>query len=412
LDALSLHALRVTHYALRIMDKIIVVDDELDILDFVQLSLEADGFEVITASSGKEALAKIKQESPDLILLDLMMPQMDGYEVMKMLKADKQTRNIPVIMLTALAQADDKVKGLRTGADDYITKPFDLRELTLRVNAVLKRTRKAKYINPLMKAMGDSFTEKGVEQLGYHLETATKIQQQLLPKESPQYENIEIAGDLKISMMVAGDFYDFIPLDDDHIGIAIADISGKGVPAAMLMVMVQTILRLVCREETSPTNVLKRVNDFLAMDTELEMFSTMVYGVLDTKSLTFTYSNGGHCPPIRVNSQKDVVDFLEKGGMLLGIFDYAEFEDETLSLQANDTLVFYTDGVTEAENSSEEVYGTQRLVDVIVKNLDLSAEKLCRKIEEDLIEFTSTLPHSDDLTIVVIKIGAPVTLLQ
>ncbi|MBM3242214.1 response regulator [Candidatus Poribacteria bacterium] len=394
------------------MDKIIVVDDELDILDFVQLSLEADGFEVITASSGKEALAKIKQESPDLILLDLMMPQMDGYEVMKMLKADKQTRNIPVIMLTALAQADDKVKGLRTGADDYITKPFDLRELTLRVNAVLKRTRKAKYINPLMKAMGDSFTEKGVEQLGYHLETATKIQQQLLPKESPQYENIEIAGDLKISMMVAGDFYDFIPLDDDHIGIAIADISGKGVPAAMLMVMVQTILRLVCREETSPTNVLKRVNDFLAMDTELEMFSTMVYGVLDTKSLTFTYSNGGHCPPIRVNSQKDVVDFLEKGGMLLGIFDYAEFEDETLSLQANDTLVFYTDGVTEAENSSEEVYGTQRLVDVIVKNLDLSAEKLCRKIEEDLIEFTSTLPHSDDLTIVVIKIGAPVTLLQ
>lgn len=412
MDALSLHALRVTHYALRIMDKIIVVDDELDILDFVQLSLEADGFEVITASSGKEALAKIKQESPDLILLDLMMPQMDGYEVMKMLKADKQTRNIPVIMLTALAQADDKVKGLRTGADDYITKPFDLRELTLRVNAVLKRTRKAKYINPLMKAMGDSFTEKGVEQLGYHLETATKIQQQLLPKESPQYENIEIAGDLKISMMVAGDFYDFIPLDDDHIGIAIADISGKGVPAAMLMVMVQTILRLVCREETSPTNVLKRVNDFLAMDTELEMFSTMVYGVLDTKSLTFTYSNGGHCPPIRVNSQKDVVDFLEKGGMLLGIFDYAEFEDETLSLQANDTLVFYTDGVTEAENSSEEVYGTQRLVDVIVKNLDLSAEKLCRKIEEDLIEFTSTLPHSDDLTIVVIKIGAPVTLLQ
>lgn len=387
------------------MDKIIVVDDELDILDFVQISLEADGFEVITASSGKEALAKIKQELPDLILLDLMMPHMDGYEVMKILKADKQTRNIPVIMLTALAQADDKVKGLRTGADDYITKPFDLRELTLRVNAVLKRTRKAKYINPLMKAMGDSFTEKGVEQLGYHLETAAKIQQQLLPQEAPQYENIGIAGVLRPSMMVAGDFYDFIPLDDDHLGIAIADISGKGVPAAMLMVMVQTILRLVCREEASPANVLKRVNDFLAMDTELEMFATMVYGVLDTKSLTFTYSNGGHCPPIRVNSQKNSVDLLEKGGMLLGIFDYAGFEDETLSLKENDTLVFYTDGVTEAENSSEEQYGTQRLIEVIVKNADIGAEELCRKIEEDLMEFTSTLPHFDDLTIVVIKIG-------
>ena len=387
------------------MDKIIVVDDELDILDFVQISLEADGFEVITASSGKEALAKIKQELPDLILLDLMMPQMDGYEVMNILKSDKQTSNIPVIMLTALTQVDDKVKGLSIGAYDYITKPFDLKELTARVNAVLKRERKARYINPLMSAMGDSFTEEGIEQLGYHLETAAKIQQQLLPKEAPQYENIEIAGALKPSMMVAGDFYDFIPLDDDHLGIAIADISGKGVPAAMLMVMVQTILRLICREETSPANVLKRINDFLAVDTELGIFATMVYGILDIKSLEFTYSNGGHCPPIRVNSQKDSVDFLEKGGLLLGIFDYAEFEEETLPLKANDTLVFYTDGITEAENTSEEMYGAEHLVEVIVENAHLGAEKLCRKMEEDLIEFTSTLQRSDDLTIVVIKIG-------
>jgi DNA-binding response OmpR family regulator len=387
------------------MNKILIVDDELDILDFVQISLEADGFEVITASSGKEALAKIKQESPDLILLDLMMPQMDGYEVMKILKADKQTRNVPVIMLTALAQVDDKIKGLNTGADDYITKPFDLRELTARVNAILKGTRKAKYINPLMRAMGDSFTEESVEQLGYHLKTAAKIQQQLLPKESPQYENIEISGVLRPSMMVAGDFYDFIPLDDDHLGIAIADINGKGVPAAMLMVMVQTILRLVCREEDSPANILKRINGFLTTDTELEIFATMVYGILDIKSLTFTYSNGGHCPPIKVNSSKNSVDFLEKGGLLLGIFDDAGFEEETLPLKANDSLVFYTDGITEAESISDEIYGTKRLVEVIVKNADLSPEKLCRNIEEDLIKFTSVMQHSDDLTIVVIKIG-------
>jgi len=387
------------------MDKIIVIDDELDILDLVQISLEADGFEVITASSGKEALAKIRQELPDLILLDLMMPEMDGYEVMNVLQSDKQTRNVPIIMLTALAQSDDKVKGLSEGAYDYITKPFELKELTARVNAVLKREQKAKYINPLMSAMGDSFTEKGVEQLGYHLETATQIQQRLLPKEAPQYENIEITGDLKPSMMVAGDFYDFIPLDDDRLGIAIADVNGKGVPAAMLMVMAQTVLRLVCREEDSPSAVIKRINDFLAIDTELGVYTTMVYGILDVKSSKFTYSNGGHCPPIRANSQKDSVDFLDKGGLLLGIFDHAEFEEETLTIETGDTLVFYTDGITEAENTSEEMYGMQRLVDFTVKNAALGAEELSNKMKNDLIEFTSTSQRSDDLTIVVIKVN-------
>ena len=208
--------------------------------------------------------------------------------------------------------------------------------------------------------------------------------------------------------MVAGDFYDFIPLDDDHLGIAIADINGKGVPAAMLMFMARTILRLVCREVTSPADVLKRINDFLVTETEPGIFATMVYGILDTNSLTFTYSNGGHCPPIKINSQTDSVAFLEKGGLLLGAFDYAEFDDETLSLKANDTLVFYTDGVTEAENTSEEIYGTERLIEAITQNSYLGADELRRKIEEDLIEFTATLQRSDDLTIVVIKIEAKV----
>lgn len=386
-------------------DKILVVDDDFEILELVELSLTADGFEVITTGSGAEALAKVKQDAPDLILLDLMMPQMDGYEVMNRLKADMILSDIPVIMLTARAQVDDKVKGLSTGADDYITKPFDLGELTARIEAVLSRTRRTKYVNPLMRAMGDWFTEDKVEQLAYHLETAAEMQQRLLPKETPQLNHIEIAGVLKSAMVVAGDFYDFIPLDsEDQLGVAIYDIRGKGPPAAMLMMMVRAILRLVCREECSPDKVLKKINDILAIDTDPELFATMVYGILDAKSLTFSYSNAGHCYPIKVNSQTKRTKLLDTGGMLLGIFDFALFESETILLNKNDVLVLYTDGITETENADEELFGEERLTEVIQKSADLSAGEICEQIENSLVEFSGTKQRSDDLTIVVIKI--------
>ncbi len=386
-------------------DRILVVDDELEILELVKLSLTADGFEVITANSGPEALAKMKQFAIDLLLLDVMMPYMDGYEVMNRLKADRMLSNIPVIMLTARAQLDDKIKGLSAGADDYVTKPFDLSELTARIEAVLSRTRRTKYVNPLMRAMGDWFTEDKVEQLAYHLEAAAEMQQRLLPKEAPQFDHIETAGVLRSSMMVAGDFYDFIPLDEeDQLGVAIYDIRGKGLPAAMLMMMVRAILRLVCREEASPDKVLKKINDILAIDTAPELYATMVYGILDTKSLTFTYSNAGHCYPIKVNSQKEGVRFLDTGGMLLGVFDFALFEAETILLNKNDILVLYTDGITETENAVEELFGEERLTKVIQNNANLSANEICGQIENSLIEFSGTQQRSDDLTIVVIKI--------
>lgn len=406
--------IRVTHHSLTIMsEKILVVEDDIDILDLVEMSLTADGFEVVTAENGLEALTQIQEEPPDLIILDLMMPQMDGYELMNILKTNKETNAIPVIILTAAkTEVNDKIKGLSIGADDYITKPFAPRELTARIEAVLSRTRATKYINPLMQVMGDVFTEEGVEQLGHHLETAARIQQRLLPREAPQYDNIEIAGVLHSSMMVAGDFYDFIPLDDDRLGIAIADIRGKGVPAAMLMVMVRTILRMVCREEMSPAGVLKRINDFLEIDTDPEIFTTMVYGILDTKSLTFTYANAGHCLPIKVNASNeaadglrpDSADFLKEGGLILGVFDFASFESETISLDAGDILVFYTDGITETENAQGEIYGAQRLMELISQYAALSSKELCRKIEEALTEFSGTQQRSDDLTLVVIKI--------
>ena len=384
------------------VEKILAVDDELDILQLIEMTLISDGFEVVTASNGIEALEKARIHTPDLILLDLMMPEMDGFEVIKNLKQTPEMKNIPVIMLTARAQAHERIEGLSAGADDYITKPFELEELKLRIESILAHTRKTKYINPLIGALGDWFTEDGMEQFAEHLRTASAIQQHLLPQSDPELEGFDISGLLESSMSVSGDFYDFVPFEDNRLGIVIADVRGKGIPAALLMVMIRTAMRLVCREDISPSSVLKRVNDLLVIDTTPDFFATMVYGILDPNSLTFTYSNAGHCYPILLKGEK--IEELQTGGMILGCFGFAEFETETIELEMGNKILFYTDGLTEAETKAEEeFYGEERLKQVFKKNSDLSADELCRKIREDLFDFCGTNQQKDDITIVAVK---------
>ena len=386
-------------------ETILAVDDDVDILELIQMTLTVEGFDVITANDGMSGLEKAKAYSPDLILLDLMMPVMDGFEVIGKLKAESQTRAIPVIMLTARAQTHERVQGLNAGADDYVTKPFDLDELTARIEAVLGRTLPTKYINPLISTMGDWFTEEGVEQLASHLETAAVIQQNLIPKKAPDLPGFDIAGFLRSSMTVSGDFYDFIPLDDNRLGIGIADVRGKGIPAALLMVMIRTTLRLICREETSPAAVLKRINDLLAIDTDPDLFATMVYAILDSAAMTFTYSSAGHNYPLHLKNRGAEVDQLEAGGMILGTFDYATFESETIHFTPGDGLLLYTDGVTETERKSDETfYGEERLAEIFQSNSDQSAEAFCQTIETALFDFSGTDHRDDDVTIVVIKV--------
>jgi len=383
-------------------EKILAVDDEVDILQLIEMTLISDGFEVITASNGIEALEKARIHMPDLILLDLMMPEMDGFEVIENLKQAPEMRDIPVVMLTARAQAHERIEGLSAGADDYIVKPFELEELRLRIESILAHTRKTKYINPLIGALGDWFTEDGVEQFAEHLRTASAIQQHLLPQLEPKLAGFDISGLLESSMSISGDFYDFIPLEDNRLGIVIADVRGKGIPAALLMVMIRTSLRLVCREDISPSSVLKRVNDLLVIDTAPDFFATIVYGILDPKSMTFTYSNAGHCYPMLLRGEK--IEELQTGGMILGCFGFAEFETETIELESGNKILFYTDGLTEAEfEAAGEFYGEERLEQVFKKNSNLPADELCKKIREDLFGFCGTNQQKDDITIVAIK---------
>lgn len=395
-------------------ETILVIDDDPDILALLEISLTSDGFNVITANDGPCGLQNAKAEQPDLILLDVMMPQMDGLEVIKQLKDDTETRAIPVLWLTAKSQTEDKLKGLEFGGDDYITKPFDLREVTARINAVLGRTRPVKYINPLINAMGDSFSEEGVAELGSHLQAAAEIQLKLLPEKPPTIEGYDFATYFRSSTSVSGDFYDFIPLSEKRLGIVLGDVKGHGIPAALLMVMIQTATRLLSNDVDSPAKVLKRINTLLFHNTDIEQFATMVYGILDLETGKFTYANGGHCPPLHfiTNTDNDEitlqnknnVQLLETGGMLIGVFDIATYSYETCTIAPGDVLVLYTDGVTETEGRKpNDFFGEGRLIDCLSKNLTQSADSLCNVLQNTLFEHSGTTQLKDDRAVVVIK---------
>ncbi len=437
-------------------ETILIVDDDLDILELLKMNLEPEGYNVRTADNGESAVQSACANPPDLILLDVMMPEKNGFEVIEELKNIEDTKNVPVILVTARGQTEDKVLGLDTGADDYITKPFDLREVTARVEAVLGRTRPIKYINPLMRAMGDKFSEEGLQQLAGHLQAAAAIQNKLLPEQAPSLEGFDIATLLQSSTSVSGDFYDFIPLNETQIGLVLGDVKGNGIPAALLMVMIRTALRLLCDEEDTPASILKRVNDLVVRDTEADLFATMVYGILDVVNSTFTYSNGGHCYPFHWKNTGEM-GVLKTEGMLIGAFEEATFSSDICSLSPGDILVFYTDGITETEARNDELavsgqqdsqeavsnqrsarepggsekqtqpphtesrrfpkaeshssdsqftdsyYGADRLATCIFKNAGGSASTLCDAIVNELTLFSgSTSPH-DDRALIVIK---------
>ncbi|RKU24382.1 hypothetical protein C6499_17075 [Candidatus Poribacteria bacterium] len=409
-------------------ETILVVDDDLDILELLKMNLEPEGYKVQTASDGDSAVQSACTDPPDLILLDVMMPHKNGFQVVEELKDIEETKNVPIILVTARGQTEDKVRGLDTGADDYITKPFDLREVTARVEAVLGRTRPIKYINPLMRAMGDGFSEKGLEQLAGHLQAAAAIQKKLLPEQAPNIDGFDIATLLQSSTSVSGDFYDFIPLSETQIGIVLGDVKGSGIPAALLMVMIRTALRLLCHEEEAPASILKRINDLVVQDTEADLFATMIYGILDTTDSTFTYSNGGHCYPFHWTQDRNITR-LKTGGMLIGAFKEATFTTDFCLMAPGDIIAFYTDGITEtgigdntnsegnqsiatspeSDDSNEDAiltdifYGGDRLAACLSENTSLSASALCEAIVEDLARFSGSTQTHDDRALIVIK---------
>jgi len=240
------------------------------------------------------------------------------------------------------------------------------------------------------------------ERLEEELSIASRIQQGLLPKSIPQVKGFDLAGLNSPSKQVGGDYYDLIPIDHSRIGIAIADVSGKGAPAALLMANLQASLRTLVGESKPISELMGRMNNLVVENTDINTFITAVYGILDIVPGTFTYSNAGHNPPLFVHSD-GTVESLDKGGLVLGMMKDVSYEEGTIQLCPKDRIVMYTDGVIEAMNDREEEFGEQGLLETIWGGMALSAEALAERIIQEVGSFSAEDYQQDDITLVIIK---------
>ena len=309
---------------------ILLVDDYEVNLELLEAYLELSGIpmNIYKAYTVAEAYAQIEQRSLDLILLDVMLPDGSGYDVCRHLKGFRLYQNIPVIILTALNDKRSMLEGLKAGADEFLTKPVDSHELILRVKNLLK-----------MKTIANDLDAR-YSQLHRELVIATELQKSFLPRTVPEYDGLQIEVLYKPSSFIGGDFYDFLQIDGQHLGVLICDVKGHGVASAMITATIKFQLYDLKRQYLYPELLLEQLNNRLEQffsSTANDYFVTAFYGVLDLERRTFRYSNAGHSNPCLCR-QEEIVLLENEQGLPLGILSGTGYDRQEITLQPGETV--------------------------------------------------------------------------
>jgi phosphoserine phosphatase RsbU/P len=384
--------------------KILIVDDEPYNIDYLEQELEELDYETVSAFNGQEALERVDSNSPDLILLDIMMPVMDGFEVLTRLKADSNTRDIPVIVISANSDLKSVVRGIELGAEDYLPKPFEPALLKARISSSLEKKR----LRDLQKLY--------LKSLERELEIGREIQQGFLPSKLPKVEGWELATYFKAAREVAGDFYDAFVLPDGNLVCVIGDVCDKGVGAALFMTLFRSLIRATATSDLScngrdltaltPTERLSHIISFTntyISDTHAEasMFATIFIGILDPQNGTLTYMNCGHESPLWVKEDRLVTSLLGTGPAV-GIIAGANFAVKEMTFQRNDLLLAFTDGLPDAIDADKRRFGKERVLEIVERE-EMAPDLLLQKIDEQLHQFIGAASQFDDITLLAIK---------
>lgn len=371
---------------------ILVVDDTPINIGVISGALK-DLYKTKVATNGEKALAIASgEDKPDLILLDVMMPVMDGYEVCRRLKANPETREIPVIFLTGQTDTEDETRGFEVGAVDYIHKPFS--------EAVVK----ARVRTHLMLRDAHAQIAKQLVAINAEFEMARQIQLSILPRNTPKMPGLEIAARYLPMTSVAGDFYDFIIVDEQHVGILVADVSGHGLPSALIASMLQVALTAQAAHASDPARVLSGLNQALCGKFE-HNFVTAAYVFVDMDKKMMTYAGAGHPPLLFWRNSEGKASVVLENGLFLGMFPEATYASLQLPVAAGDRGLLYTDGIPETKNPAEQEFGTSRIVQFIDDNKKLPIDQFAEGLLDELAQF-SEQPRGegqqDDITVLTI----------
>ena len=366
-------------------ESILLVDDNPTNLQVLFQTLDGVGCKLLIAKNGEMAISIAGKALPDLILLDIMMPGIDGYEVCRQLKSNAATSDIPVIFLSALGDTEDKVKGLQLGAVDYITKPFQPDEVIARVNTHLT-------IHRLKREV-----ESQKDQLEHELEVVSAVQRKLLPKQLPVIDGFKLAVHYETSRYAGGDYYDILELPDNCWGFLIADAEGHSAPAAVLMAMTCALFRSYPGSASDPAEVLHYLNEHLCKVAD-PSFMTALYAYYDANAQTMQMARAGHpLPMIFRHSDKKAIELPCPGVYPLGIEPYEiEIPVTETKLEPGDRFLIYTDGLTERFDMGEKTYGEERLLRLLAIDSADDPQGVIAAIMADVEQFAGERPADDD----------------
>jgi sigma-B regulation protein RsbU (phosphoserine phosphatase) len=323
------------------------------------------------------------------VLLDIVMPGLDGYEVCRRLRADAATREVPVMFLSSLEDVKDKAKGFELGANDYLTKPFEILEVKARVRSLLKA-----------KAYADAVRAAQERDLAI----AREIQMGILPSDLASVTKgtgLDVHATIEPARHVGGDLFEVLRLGDDRLVLALGDVCGKGIPAALFMAVTVTLLRTLARQCAGPDEILNRLNDELAAQNPRGMFVTML--CLDVRGGRVTAANAGHDEALLMGPSKPPKPVFASSGTPVGLFPGQQYASSTLDLGSGDGLVLFTDGVTEATDAGGALFGLERLQACLAEAPPKTASDIVARVVSAVRAFVGGAPQSDDITILAAR---------
>jgi sigma-B regulation protein RsbU (phosphoserine phosphatase) len=378
---------------------ILVVDDNELNRDLLSRRLRRDGHAVVVAEHGRAALDRLAEQPFDLVLLDIMMPELTGYEVLEIMKSDAALAHIPVVMITAATEEESIVRCLALGADDHLPKPFNPAILRARVGSSLAR-----------KRLHDA-EQRHARSLERELEIGREIQRGFLPAEIPAPDGWELRAHFRPARQVAGDFYDAFPLPGGRIAIVLADVCGKGVGAALFMALFRSLFRALAEPQfaTAPTpsdglrSTVQGTNDYIARTHgSANMFATVFFAVLDPATGVVEYVNAGHELPAVLGADGAVRARLAPTGPAVGLMADLPFGVARECIGRGEMLVAYTDGVIDARNPAEESYGEERLM-ALLASAGSTAQGLIEHVDAALGSFIADAAQFDDVAMLAAR---------